>query len=49
MEMLEKGSKSWEEIVTYKRPVERFDEGDVPWVSPSWAKKVREESGETEF
>ncbi|GAA5913475.1 uncharacterized protein JCM6883_004399 [Sporobolomyces salmoneus] len=49
LEMLEKGSKSWEEIVTYKRPVERFDEGDVPWVSPSWAKKVREESGETEF
>ena len=41
VEMLEKGSK-WEDIVTYKRPVERFGENDIPWVSPAWAQKLKQ-------
>lgn len=42
-EMLEKGSK-WDDIVTWERPVERFEEDDIPWVSESWVKKVKESS-----
>lgn len=41
--MLEKGSK-WHDIVTWERPVERFAEDDVPWVSESWVKKLKESS-----
>ncbi|GAA6010527.1 hypothetical protein JCM11491_006981 [Sporobolomyces phaffii] len=40
--LLEPGS-TWHDIVTYERPIKRFGDADVPWVSPVWAKKVEDE------
>ncbi|GAA6030559.1 hypothetical protein JCM8097_006206 [Rhodosporidiobolus ruineniae] len=43
MGMLEEGSESWEEIVTYERPAKKYEEGDTPWNSPAWVDEARAE------
>ncbi|GAA5915482.1 hypothetical protein JCM6882_007906 [Rhodosporidiobolus microsporus] len=40
--MLEPGS-TWEDIVTYERPLRRYAEGESPWNSPAWVKELQEE------